>query len=81
MGGATGGTFGSEAKAPNNTVHQGDKDIFITNFEADSGNIVWTRQFGTTGFDSVQCIATDKQVVSPFTTILLFYTVRELFSF
>ncbi len=70
MGGATGGTFGPEAKAPDNTVHQGKNDIFITAFEVDSGNIVWTRQFGTTGFDSVQSVAIDEQVVmavhSPF---------------
>ncbi len=63
MGGSTSGTFRSEAKDSNHTKHLDDKDMFITSFQADSGSIVWTRVFGSKGFDSVQRLATDQQVI------------------
>ncbi len=51
-----------QAKALNDNVSHGDEDGFITGFEAESGNIIWTRQFGTSGFDSVHDLGTDKEV-------------------
>jgi hypothetical protein len=51
VGGSTSGTFAGQGSA-------GEADAFVARFDA-SGNMLWVRQFGTSGPDGVNAVGTD----------------------
>jgi len=44
----------------NNSVHLGETDAFIMQFDGNTGASLWTRQFGTPGYDRAFGIAIDR---------------------
>jgi hypothetical protein len=50
------GYVGAEAAGPDS--HVGADDAFLAKYDA-NGNLLWTRQLGTPGFDRAECVTTD----------------------
>jgi len=51
---------GYTSVALDNSVHLGETDAFIMQFDGDTGATLWTRQFGTIGYDRAFGIAIDR---------------------